>query len=216
MPADSFEGFRAEPIPSDLAARMVGVSWHPGAPVAIEELRLLYVRHVGFDGVERAGRIVVHAALALDVLEIFREIRDAGFPIERLQTIEDFGGSDELSMAANNSSGFNCRVNATTGAGFSRHSYGFAVDINPIQNPYANPEVDLSGRLVQPRDSVRQPHRVEPPAGRAFLDRREPLPGMIVRGDAVHRAFARRGWVWGGEFEGRTDYQHFETWVEGF
>jgi hypothetical protein len=210
------ETFRSEPIPPTLATRMPGLSWHPGCPVPIESLRLLRVKYLGFDGAEHEGQIVVHAKLADEVLEIFREIFEAGFPIARMQTIEDFGGSDELSMAANNSSGFNCRANATTGQGYSKHSYGFAVDINPIQNPYAKPQVDISGKLLHPIDDALEPPRVEPEAGRAFLDRREPKPGMIIKGDAVYRAFTRRGWTWGGDFEGRTDYQHFETWLDDY
>lgn len=209
-PPDIPESSRHTPIPPHLAARMKGVSWHDGCPVMIESLRLLYVRYLDFDGAEQSGRIVVHANLAAEVLDIFRDILEAGFPIERMQTIEEYDGSDDHSMAANNSSGFNCRVNATTGQGFSKHSYGCAIDINPIQNPYAKPQVDSSGKLLHPIDGSFEPLRVEPEAGRAFLDRREPKKGMITKGGAVYRAFTNRGWRWGGEFEGRTDYQHFE------
>lgn len=210
------DNFRSEPIPPDLATRMKGVSWHEGCPVPMASLRLLRVKYLDFDGAEQVGQIVVHEKLADEVLEIFREILEARFPIARLQTIEDYGGSDDLSMAANNSSGFNCRVNVTTGQGFSKHSYGFAIDINPIQNPYAKPQVDISGKLLLPVDGSFEPPRVEPAAGRAFLDRREPKPGLIGKGDAVYRAFTSRGWMWGGEFEGRTDYQHFEKWLEEY
>ena len=49
--------------------------------------------------------------------------------------MDDFGGSDDDSMAANNSSAFNCRP-VTSGGGFSEHSYGTAIDLNPVQNPY--------------------------------------------------------------------------------
>jgi hypothetical protein len=210
------ETFHSNSIPPDLAARMRGLSWHEGCPVPIESLRLLHVKYLGFDGTEQIGQIVVHEILANEVLNIFREILEAGFPIERMQTIENYSGSDELSMAANNSSAFNCRANTTTGRGFSKHSYGFAIDINPIHNPYAKPQVDIAGKLVHPIDGSFDPPRVEPEAGRAFLDRREPKPGMILKENAVYRAFTSRGWIWGGEFEGRTDYQHFEKWVEEY
>lgn len=216
LPWDSLETFRSEPIPPELETRMKGVSWHAGCPVPIASLRLLHVRYLDFDGAEHQGQIVVHEKLAGEVLEIFREIREAGFPIERMRIIEDYGGNDELSMAANNTSGFNCRVNTTTGRGFSKHGYGFAIDINPIQNPYTKPQVDSSGKLLRPLEGSWEPPRVEPSAGRDFLDRRAPKPGMIAKGDAVCRAFTSRGWSWGGDFEGRTDYQHFEKWVEEY
>jgi len=212
--ANSSKTSRVDAVPPYFAARMHGLSWHPDCPVPITALRLLHIPHLGFDGAEHEGQLVIHEKLAAEVLDIFREILAARFPIGRMQTIEEFGGSDELSMAANNSSGFNCRVNVTTGTGFSKHAYGFAVDINPIQNPYIKPQVDIAGRLLEPLAGSFDPPRVEPEAGRAFLDRRAPKPGMILHGDAVYRAFTGRGWTWGGEFKGRTDYQHFEKWID--
>ncbi len=95
-------------------------------------------------------------------------------------------------MAANVTSGFNCR--STTGAtAFSQHSYGRAIDLNPIQNPYVRGDA------------------VQPPAGRDYVDRSDRRPGMVLANDAVVRAYAAVGWEWGGEYRSLKDYQHFSA-----
>ena len=45
--------------------------------------------------------------------------------------------SDIASMAAGNTSGFNCRSVTGESTRVSQHSYGNAIDINPFENPYA-------------------------------------------------------------------------------
>src|SRR6266511_238753 len=52
---------------------------------------------------------------------------------------------------------------------------------------------------------------VLPPAGAAYLDRRNVRPGMIVSGDVVTQAFAAEGFRWGGDWTSAKDYQHFEV-----
>jgi hypothetical protein len=177
-------------IDAATAARM-GSSWRPGCPVALADLRYLTVTYRGFDDADHTGELVVAASVAADVTDVFQQLYDAGFPIASLRLVDDFGGSDDDSMAADNSSAFNCRP-VTGGGGFSEHSYGTAIDLNPVENPY------LSGSLVLP------------PAGRQFTDRPD-APGVIQPGDAVVTAFASHGWTWGGTWSGPIDYQHFSA-----
>jgi hypothetical protein len=77
---------------------------------------------------------------------------------------------------------------------WSEHSYGRAIDINPVQNPYVSGDGTVS-----------------PPAGAGFTDRSRAAPGMIVADDAVVRAFAAIGWEWGGDWSSAKDYQHFSA-----
>ncbi len=177
-------------IDDALAGRM-GSSWRPGCPVPLSDLRYLTVTYRGFDGADHSGELVIAASVAPGVVGVFRQLYDDGFPIASLRLVDDFGGSDDQSMAADNSSAFNCRA-VTGGTGFSEHSYGTAIDLNPVQNPY------LSGDTVLPEQ------------GRPFLDR-APGPGVITAGDPVVRAFASIGWTWGGSWSGPIDYQHFSA-----
>lgn len=196
LPADP--GASADPefsssvsvIDDDLAARMTS-SWRPGCPVPLADLRYLTVTYRGFDGAAHTGELVVASSVTADVATVFEQLYAAGYPIQSLRLVDDFGGSDDASMAANNSSAFNCRA-VTGGSGFSEHSYGTAVDLNPIQNPY------VSGASVLPD------------AGRAYTDRVS-APGVIKPGDVVVTTFAAAGWTWGGTWTSPVDYQHFSV-----
>ena len=180
----------AEPLPRALRRRMTGISWRRGCPVSLDDLRLLRVPYVDFDGVARRGRMVVNERQAGKVLRVFRRLYETPFPIARMRLIDAYDGSDDQSMADNNTSAFNCRTVPGTSR-WSEHSYGRAIDVNPVQNPYVN------GSTVQPA------------AGRAYTDRSDVRPGMVVRPGPVVRAFGAVEWQWGGDWNNSKDYQHF-------
>ena len=180
------------PIGESLAEEMRGVSWRPGCPVPISDLRLITMNYRGFDGQVHVGELVVHRDVADGIVGVFATLFDVGYPIRRMERIEHYGGDDEASMAADNTSAFNCRP-ITGGGAYSVHSWGKAVDINPVENPY------VRGDLVLPE------------TGRPFLDRTSSRPGVIVAGDVVVEAFAAIGFVWGGDWTRLKDYQHFEA-----
>jgi D-alanyl-D-alanine carboxypeptidase len=164
-------------------------SYRAGCPVSPARLRTLRVSYWGFDGRPRVGRIVVASRVAPDVLAVFRILWSERFPIRRLSPVSAYRGSDDASMAADNTSGFNCRFVGGTSR-WSLHAYGEAIDVNPIENPYV------------------QGSRVSPSAGRAYLDRNRYRKGMAMRNGVLVRAFASIGWKWGASF---GDYQHFST-----
>lgn len=190
-PAPAAFAGTVEALPAALRQRMTGVSWRAGCPVGLDDLRLLRLSYVDFDGASRVGELVVHRAIADAVVRVFAKLYASRFPIRGMQTIEAFGGSDDASMAADNTSAFNCR-NVPNTTHWSNHAYGRAVDVNTVENPY------LPGKQVMP------------PAGKDYLDRRAVRPGMIVAGDAVVSAFTAEGFTWGGTWRTGVDYQHFE------
>ena len=176
---------------------MTGSSHDPSrCPVELADLRLLSVRYVGFDGQAHIGQLIVHRRHAQDLIGVFRELYEARFPIRRMRLVDAYGGDDDRSMAADNTSAYNCRTVAGQST-FSAHAYGAAVDINPVENPY----VTADGIL--------------PPAGQRFVDvdrtaKATAARGVIVTDDVVVRAFARIGWKWGGVWN-EADYQHFSS-----
>ncbi len=176
-----------------LTAEHLPASWRPGCPVPPEQLRRVTLTHWGFDGTTHTGTVDVHQDHADAVIEVFRQLFALGFPIERMEPVDVYGGSDDASMAVNNTSAFNCRA-VTGGTTYSQHSYGWAIDINPRQNPYVT-----SGGTVLP------------PEGAAYTDRSDAQPGMILAGDAVVQAFESIGWSWGGYWSDPNDYQHFSA-----
>jgi hypothetical protein len=178
-------------IDAATAGRMTS-SWREGCPVPLSDLRLVLVSFVGYDGDPHIGELVVHADVANDVVAVFRTLFAARFSIERMELVDVYGGSDDASMAANNTSAFNCRF-ATGSDRWSQHAYGRAIDVNPLVNPY------VSGSYVAP------------PGGAPYVDRTVDAPGMVRAGDVVVRAFASIGWGWGGDYSSVKDYQHFSA-----
>ena len=101
-----------------------------------------------------------------------------------------YDGSDDDSMADNNSSAFNCRKVGASNK-WSEHSYGQAIDINPLWNPW------VKGSTILPK------------SGAKFAERDQKLPGMVYENDPIVLIFERYGWQWGSQKSGINDYQHF-------
>lgn len=183
--------FVVEPLSPEYRQAMTGLSWKAGSPVSLDDLCLVKVGYVGFDTRIMQGELVVHRQVAQEVSDIFRELLAAGYPMRRVSLVDWYGADDTLSMDADNTSAFNFRAVAGTSS-LSKHSYGLAIDINPVENPF------IKGSVVSPE------------AGKPYQDRALVLPGMIIPGDPCHLAFVRRGWTWGGDWKTMKDYQHFE------
>lgn len=167
-------------------------SWRAGCPVGPSQLRLLRLPYVGWDGRTRTGELVVRSSAVDDVVAVFRRLHAARFPIRSLRVVDEFKADDDASMAADNTSGFNCRK-AVGGSGWSQHSYGLAIDVNPRENPYV-----YDGHVL-------------PPEGAAYVDRSPYRKGMAVSGGVLVRAFDAVGWGWGGRWRSSKDYQHFSA-----
>ena len=191
--ADPAYAASIRPIGAALAERMA-TSHGPGCPVPLRDLRYLQMTYRNFEGQARSGEMVVHRRYARGVTRAFGRLYAAGWPIARMRLVDDFGGDDDRSMAANNTSGFNCRRVAGQ-RNWSAHAYGAAIDINPVQNPY------VRGGSVQPPNGR--------PNARLDRDPTSPVPaGAIRSGELPVVAFARLGWEWGGEWVASQDYQH--------
>ena len=183
--------FAAEPIPAAVEARMRGVSYPDDAEIPLSDLRYLRLTYVDFDGKEQVGEMVCNKAVADDLVAIFRALYEARYPIRSIRLIDDFGGDDEASMAADNTSCFNFR-RKTGMRELSKHALGLAVDVNPFENPYVRPT------------------RVRPAGADAYADRTKDFPHKIDKNDLCYRLFREHGFSWGGAWRSVRDYQHFE------
>lgn len=168
-------------------------TWNPSCPVTAEELRLVTVTFLGFDGEHHTGELLVNAVVADDIVEVFREIHADRFPIEEMRIT----ASEELALAptgdGNNTSAFVCRP-VRGGSRFSQHAYGLAIDVNPFHNPY------VKGDLVLPE------------LASTYVDRDDVRDGMLTPDSAAVAAFAGVGWEWGGAWDGQTvDHMHFSA-----
>lgn len=188
----------AAPLPkftssiTTVSADTLGSSYRAGCPVGPSSLRLVKVTYYNFSGTASTGELIVHADVAARTEATFRRLYNQRFPVQRMQRVNTYtGSSDSASMAANNTSAFNCRARVG-GTGWSQHSYGRAIDVNPIQNPY------VKGSTVLPS------------AGTSFTNRSLYKAGMLHSTGGVN-PFVTNGFYWGGNWSSLKDYQHFST-----
>jgi hypothetical protein len=187
--------FRVTRIGPRLREVLIGRNWTPGCPVPLKDLRLVQVSYWSFEGEVRTGPFVLHERVAKDVLWVFERLFRARFPIKEIKLAakdrprrpEDYWNRTRRSVTAS----FNCRP-ATDSTSLSQHSYGWALDINPLQNPYVRGDGSVLRHIAKP-----------------FKDRSLHREGMIHDGDIVVRSFARIGWEWGGHWHTLKDYMHF-------
>ena len=190
------EFFSIQPIPDNIFTLMNGKTFKPECTILRSDLRYITCLHKDIEGTTKMGEMVVHEKIAERVLSILKSLYEASYPIERMRLIDYYDADDELSMSDNNSSAFNFRLVSHTNI-VSQHGLGLAVDINPLYNPYH--KVLADGTEV-----------IEPKAGYKYLDRNAEFNYKIEKGDLCHRLFVQNGFSWGGSWENRKDYQHFE------
>ena len=192
--------FTVQKIIPSILTRMIH-TWHPDSPVPLGYLRHITLTHYDFNGEICEGEMVVHMNVVEDLEYIFGKLFEVKFPIQSIKMVDEFDGSDLKSMQANNTSAFYARKVAGTNR-WSNHSFGCAIDINPLQNPYSNPRI-----------------KVLPEEGEPYLDRSLNLPGMIVKNSYIYNLFKEREWEWGGECffnrDGVIDRHHFQKIVSG-
>ena len=193
---DYTDDFYMTRITDDILKRIEGKSYPKGATISIDDLRWLHVMHYGFDGEVHEGEIIVNHEVAHDVLEIFKELFEIKYPIEKIRLIDEYNAEDEASMEDNNTSAFCYRTIAESDT-LSNHAKGLAIDINPLYNPYIYERNDGS-IFLQPEN-----------AG-DYVDREADNPYYIKKDDACYQIFINHGFTWGGDWKTKKDYQHFE------
>lgn len=189
------EQFFISEISDDIFEKMQGKSYKADCTLPRENLRYIHVLHVGFDNQVHEGELVVNKDIADDVLEIFKELYESGYQIEKVRLVDEYDADDEASMSDNNSSAFNFRFISHT-TKISKHGMGMAVDINTLYNPYV--------KTVDGEQSI------EPANAADYVDRSKDFLHKIDHDDLCYKLFMEHGFEWGGDWKHSKDYQHFE------
>lgn len=179
------------PIPNNIKKQMLQYTWREGCPVALDDLVYIKLSYWGLDNQPHQGELIVHKDISSEVVAIFHDLYQQQFPIAKMQLMEAYKGDDTAADNDNNTSAFNCRPQVNFPKLFSAHSYGKAIDLNPLFNPYVNGT------------------EIIPDTGKKYLT--NDTPGKILANSLVYQDFTSRGWAWGGDWTGKIhDYQHFE------
>ena len=205
--AEPFFG-KASALPNSVKKQMIGQSWHQGCPVGLDQLSYLQLSYWGFDNKVHIGELVVHQRVAQEIIDIFKQLYAAHFPIEKMILPEKLVKNKKFNTpvdmmnyveAADDTSAYFCRIDTQSPQKQSAHSFGIAIDINPFYNP-----------------SIIDQGKTEPAAAGKYLDRNISHIGMIKEGDRVFNSFLDRGWIWGGFFSSGADYMHFNKIISRY
>lgn len=183
-PAEADRYFYVQEIPDEVFARMQGKSFPKNCTVKRSDLHYLRVLHINKKGKTQVGEMVCNKSISADLIDIFRKLYKAQYPIERIVLIDEYGADDEKSMEANNTTCFNYRMITGSTTKVSKHGMGLAVDLNPFDNPY------IKGKVIKPKGAKRKPD--------------------ITKSSLPYRLFTEHGFRWGGNWKSLKDYQHFE------
>lgn len=189
------EGFFYQPITEDVKERIYGLSYKENCTVPYEDLNYVGVLYVDFQGETRTGELVCNKGIAKDLAEIFKDLYENRYPIDKIRLVDEYGADDDLSCLDNNTSCFNFRVVGGTN-NLSKHALGLAVDINPFYNPY----------VTYPNGV----ERISPPGSEPYGDRSADFPHKIDYEDLCYQLFTAHGFTWGGDWKSLKDYQHFQ------
>lgn len=216
LPEGSTRGTKQD-IPNNIRQSMKGKSMIDNDNIGFDDLQYLTIPYINFSGQRSVGNMVVNKSVADDVLDIFEELYNIKYPIERMELVDkyyegtrtdiDDHGSDYASIEANNTSAFNYRGTQGTGTsgGLSNHAKGLSIDINPKINPY----LPVSGGVLQPGSHSN---------ASAYFDRSEEnknslsspyKDAFITENSEIVSIFRKHGWRW-LITDSYWDTQHFD------
>jgi len=213
------DGFYYEPLSENLQRYITGVSFPSTTQtedekntnsstdlgISYDDLSYVHVLHYDFAGNLAEGELICNRAIAQDFVEIFYELYQNEYQIEKMHLIDEYDGDDTASMDDNNTSCFNYRVVAGS-TSLSKHALGLAIDINPLYNPYITYEKDETGQITK--------ENVSPVSATAYADREISFPYKIDENDLCYKLFVEHGFTWGGNWNSCKDYQHFQKTVK--
>lgn len=189
------DGFYYEPLSEEVKTRITGKSYPADCSIPYSDLRYVSVLYCDFNNETQTGEIICSKLIAQDLVEIFHELYNASYPIEKIRLIDEYNADDDLSCQDNNTSSF-CYRTVAGSTKLSKHAQGLAIDLNPFYNPYITypngvPTIKLQDTAV-------------------YADREADFIAKIDYDDLAYKLFTAHGFTWGGDWNSVKDYQHFQ------
>ena len=171
----------------------VAKTYRKGCPVGPSKLRTVHLNYYGRDKKMHRGVMIIRTDLTQEIIRGFGSALTHRYPVAKMKNPNEYGGNDPKQMKANNTSGFNCRKVVGNPYAQSPHSYGIALDVNTVQNPYR----DAKGKWW-------------PSNGKSYIKRTPRRFGMLTKGSSLTKSLRKDDFFWGGFWNPGRDYQHFE------
>lgn len=170
------------------------------------------IEYYGLDGkLRNNGRIVVMDVVAESIIKILDDLKKIKFPFYKIgsnsgyKTVNYwFFFKKKIPITDYNyTAAYSCRAMAS-GGNKSIHSYGLAIDVNPLFNPYLHiNHKDKKVSFIIPKDGIYYLNMIK-----ERLDK-PTIAGKIDQ--KVVDIFKYHGWsVWGGYWDFPIDSMHFQ------
>jgi len=151
----------------------------------IDNLSLVNINFRGFNNEIYHGQVIIHKDLVLSISKIFKRIiAETSFPITSVFPISMFNWNP--SSILNNSGAFDWQFVMDSDE-ISDHTFGAAIDINPVLNPWVR------------KYKLNSPNHPYNPSKR----------GTLSTDSDVVKIFKEEGWKWGGDWKNSKDWMHF-------
>ena len=147
------------------------------------------------DGGTHMGKLKVHKDIKDDIILIFKELKEIGYPVECMRLASDFDNDDDKSMEHNNTYSY-CHRYIRYTKKLSPHAFGICIDLNPRYNPCVRFKENGAIESVFPEN------------GHKYADREIESPYKIT--PEVVKIFKKYKFSWGGDWKDKKDYHHFE------
>jgi len=180
-------------VVTDTAADEVRHTYRKGCPVGRSKLSTIRMNYYGRDKLMHRGVLIVRRDLVGEIKAAFGKSLTARYPFTKMRNPDVYDGNDPRQMKADNTSGFNCRKVVGNPYAQSPHSYGIAIDVNTVRNPYR----DSRGKWW-------------PANGKPYIDRTPLRRGMLGKSSTLTEQLRSDKFFWGGLWSPGRDYQHFE------
>lgn len=186
-----------DPVRRAATSADVRYTYRSGCPVGVSRLMVLEQNYYGFDAKMHRGMMVIRNDRIKSVQSIFWHALQTRYPVKKMLNPDAYKGSDPVQMEADNTSAFNCRHVTGNPYAQSPHSYGYAFDVNTVENPY------FDGRTWWPSN------------GTSYIQggvyNRSPLhKGSLASYSTLTKRAKDLGWFWGGSWNPGRDWQHFQ------
>ena len=163
--------------------------------IVLQLEKIYAIFNVDINGKKYEGEMICNKYIAETLIKIFKKLYEEKYPIEKMVLIDEYDADDETAMEDNDSSCFNFRFIAYSKK-ISKHGLGLAVDINTLYNPYIKV---VDGKTI-----------IQPKTAEKYVDRSKSFEYKIEKNDLCYKLFIENGFQWGGDWEDRKDYQHFD------
>lgn len=161
-----------------------------------EQIRLVRLLYFGFDNQSHTGELLVNEKISQDVEEVFYELYRNAYPIEHISIPVGYNQDDNVIMTDNITRALAFTTDENGQYQEHEHSLGLAIDLNQLYNPQV---------IVEDGQTT-----ILPPTAAPYADRTNLQPHMMDENDLAVQLFEQHGFTWGGIWQGRNDYQHFE------